>query len=82
VRRSPWYEYARARAGLDFIVAYLHLQGTFEDIPRLIVTVVHMKRGNQASRAWRAASIAPLGDHESIVDRTHDLPRERRRNER
>ncbi len=82
MRSSPRYEDTRAGARLDFIVAHQHVQNTFEDVPRLIVAVVQMERSNQAASSGRTASIAPLGGNKRIVDRTQNLPRERRRNDR
>lgn len=73
MRRSTANKHTRTGAGLNHLLADVHVQGTLQDVPRFIVMVMEVRRSNQARWVRRAARIAPLGDHKSIFARTHDL---------
>ncbi len=70
-------EHATTRRCLDLIPADLNDQLSLEHVPCLVIFVVKMRWRNQASLARWASRIAPLGDNEIAVARSHDVARER-----
>ncbi len=67
VGRSTRNEHARSGWGLHVLIANLHAQGAFEDVPGFVVGVVEVARSDQAWRTGWAAGVSPLGDNERIV---------------
>ena len=60
------------------LVAQLERERAFQDIPRLIVFVMHMQGRDGARRTrrrtWRQAGVRPLGDDELRPSGTNGLP--------
>jgi len=73
VRNSSRHHYACSRAQLDFLLAHLHAQHTFEHIPGFVVAVMDMRWSNQSPRFGGTTRIAPLGYHEIIVRRAERI---------
>jgi len=67
VGRSTRNEHARSGWGLHVLIANLHTQGAFENVPGFVVGVVEVARSDQEWRTGWAAGVSPLGDDEGVV---------------
>lgn len=59
-----------AGASFDFVIAGLHAECSFEDVPGFVIIAVDVTRSDQTRRAWGPTRILPLGDDEGIIWRT------------
>lgn len=82
MRFAPWNENSRACSNFDFVRTHLDPQSAFENVPRLVVTMMKMPRRDQAPCSGRAAGIAPLGDYKGIINGTDDVAGKQRSNNR
>jgi hypothetical protein len=73
MRRPLRYEHSRTSPNFDFILTHPQAQGSFKDIPGLIIMVMEMQRGNQPQRLRRSTRISPLRNHKRIAARTENL---------
>ena len=63
-----------AGLGFDIVVANLHDESAFEDVPGFVIGVVEMAWSDQARRAGRGAGVSPFGDDEGIVGGAQGVP--------
>src|SRR5437868_10862656 len=66
VRSFPWHKHTGAGLRLNYLLTHLDAHSAFQYVPRLIVSVVHMRRSNQPPLAHGTTGIPPFRNHKTI----------------
>jgi hypothetical protein len=75
--RSPRDVNGGTGAGLDVIAAGPDAQAALQHVPRFVIIMMKMRRGDETGRARGASWIPPFGNHKRIPNRANDLPGQR-----